>query len=588
MSRPGSWQDWPPARPIRVDGGIKARSKRGAIGEQWWSRRFIGVLESYGMSGRLARGRSYARAGQVLDFELSQGKVTARVQGSRVRPYQVRIGVLPLTTAQWRRVMQQLASQALFRAKLLAGEMPHEIEEVFSECGTPLFPRSAADLDMHCSCPDWGVPCKHLAAVCYVLAEEFDRDPFAMLAWRGKGRDELLTALRQIQGRAARPRRRPGRDLAGRPGRAGPSAGRVPGRVLVARAEPGPAAGAGRGARLRGARLAAAHVPPAARAGQGEGPSRRAGPRLPAARRGRPGTGRRARLSPGPPPDGAQTRSMASGRPHQPSGVSRSSSSIAPSTCHSEVTGRNRPSMVRSSNSSSSERKKSSSSSRRPRPRPRPRPRVGRRRRRLRGRSRARTPARSAADADVPGPPSTSAVIAASQSKWSMAQMAASSLSASDPFAVVLAGPAPVVWSLRGRHPGGQPEPQLGVVGGQVFRAHPAALDQQPARPAGPGDLGAQPGAGPAQVLRAAAGGHPPGRAGPGSRPAPRRRRRPTRPGTPRPSRRAARPSGPGRRAAPRSSTALAARCRPGRRPDRPRPADRDRSRPRRAAPRGG
>jgi uncharacterized Zn finger protein len=198
----GSWDGWPPARPRRVEGGIKARSKRGAIGEQWWSRRFISVLESYGMSGRLARGRSYARAGQVLDFELSQGKVTARVQGSRVRPYQVRIGVLPLTTAQWRRVQERLASQALFRAKLLAGEMPHEIEEVFDDCGTPLFPRVAADLDMRCSCPDWGVPCKHLAAVCYVLAEEFDRDPFGLLAWRGKGRSELLAALRQIQAAA--------------------------------------------------------------------------------------------------------------------------------------------------------------------------------------------------------------------------------------------------------------------------------------------------------------------------------------------------------------------------------------------------
>ena len=197
----GSWRDWPPpSRPRRVEGGIKARSKRGAIGEQWWSRRFIAVLESCGMSGRLARGRSYARAGQVLDFELSQGRVTARVQGSRARPYQVRIGVLPLTTAQWRRVQQRLASQALFRAKLLAGEMPHEIEEVFAGCGTPLFPRLAGDLDMRCSCPDWEVPCKHLAAVCYVLAEEFDRDPFSMLAWRGRGRDELLTALRQIQG----------------------------------------------------------------------------------------------------------------------------------------------------------------------------------------------------------------------------------------------------------------------------------------------------------------------------------------------------------------------------------------------------
>ena len=196
------WADWPPAsRPRRVEGGIKARSKRGAIGEQWWSRRFIAVLESWGMSGRLARGRSYARAGQVLDFELSQGKVTARVQGSRVRPYQVRIGVLPLTTAQWRTVQERLASQALFRAKLLAGEMPREIEDVFADCGTPLFPGSPSDLDMRCSCPDWEVPCKHLAAVCYVLAEEFDRDPFAMLAWRGRGREELLTDLRKIQAR---------------------------------------------------------------------------------------------------------------------------------------------------------------------------------------------------------------------------------------------------------------------------------------------------------------------------------------------------------------------------------------------------
>jgi uncharacterized Zn finger protein len=198
VNRPGRWEGaWPPSsRPIRVDGGIKAKSRRGAIGERWWSQRFIHVLESWGMQGRLARGRSYARAGQVLEFELSHGKVTAQVQGSRERPYQVRIGVLPLTTAQWRRVEKRLASQALFRAKLLAGEMPKEIEEVFADCGTPLFPRSASDLDMRCSCPDWEVPCKHLAAVCYVLAEAFDHDPFGMLAWRGRGRDDLLAALR--------------------------------------------------------------------------------------------------------------------------------------------------------------------------------------------------------------------------------------------------------------------------------------------------------------------------------------------------------------------------------------------------------
>jgi len=190
------WWEYESAGPIPVEGGIKARSQRGAIGEQWWSRRFIAVLESYGMSGRLQRGRSYARRGQVIEFSLAGGQVTARVQGSRPQPYRVSISVRPLTAAQWRAVESRLAVQALFRARLLAGEMPPEIEQVFTDCGAPLFPGSAGDLGMECNCPDWGVPCKHLAAVCYVLAEAFDADPFAMLAWRGKGRDELLTALR--------------------------------------------------------------------------------------------------------------------------------------------------------------------------------------------------------------------------------------------------------------------------------------------------------------------------------------------------------------------------------------------------------
>jgi uncharacterized Zn finger protein len=190
------WYEHGSSEPIAVDGGIKARSKRGSIGEQWWSKRFIAVLESYGMSGRLQRGRSYARHGQVLELSLSTGKVAARVQGSRPAPYKVMITVLPLTTAQWREVESRLAGQALFRARMLAGEMPPEIEQVFAGCGTPLFPRSSRDLEMSCSCPDWEVPCKHLAAVCYVLAEAFDDDPFAVLAWRGKGRDDLLSALR--------------------------------------------------------------------------------------------------------------------------------------------------------------------------------------------------------------------------------------------------------------------------------------------------------------------------------------------------------------------------------------------------------
>jgi uncharacterized Zn finger protein len=204
------WSDYSSSGPIAVEGGIKAKSKRGAIGEQWWSKRFIAVLESYGMSGRLQRGRRYARRGQVMEFSLATGKVTARVQGSRPAPYKVTITVLPLTTAQWRSVESRLAAQALFRARLLAGEMPQEIEQVFADCGTPLFPQSPRDLTMSCSCPDWEVPCKHLAAVCYVLAEAFDADPFAMLAWRGKARDELLAALRSKTAAGARGAGAPG------------------------------------------------------------------------------------------------------------------------------------------------------------------------------------------------------------------------------------------------------------------------------------------------------------------------------------------------------------------------------------------
>ena len=208
---------YPPSRPRQAAHGIKARSKRGPIGEQWWSRRFIDVLESLGLASRLSRGRSYARSGQVLSLDIGTGHVTAMVQGSRIKPYRVRLTVDPLTTRQWRVVTDVLAGRAVFRARLLASEMPAEIEQVFADCGTPLFPRSAKDLEMTCTCPDWEVPCKHLAAVCYVLAEAFDDDPFRMLAWRGKSREDLLASLRRLPSGREPAANRPVLDVTDRP-----------------------------------------------------------------------------------------------------------------------------------------------------------------------------------------------------------------------------------------------------------------------------------------------------------------------------------------------------------------------------------
>jgi uncharacterized Zn finger protein len=180
-------------RPIRVDGGIAVRAQRGKIGEQWWSRKFVDILEQICDGGRLARGRSYARKGQVIDFEMTPGVVTGRVQGSREQPYTVKITISAYDQSQWTTISEALGSQALYRAALLAGSMPHEIVEVFDALELPLFP---SHLSMECSCPDWSVPCKHASAVLYVLAEAFDDDPFRVLAWRGRDRDELLNALR--------------------------------------------------------------------------------------------------------------------------------------------------------------------------------------------------------------------------------------------------------------------------------------------------------------------------------------------------------------------------------------------------------
>jgi uncharacterized Zn finger protein len=203
--------DWfpPPSRPRRVEGGIKARSKRGAIAHTWWSERFIAVLESIGVGSRLQRGRSYARAGQVLALDVAAGIVTAQVQGSRARPYRVRIALTAFGKSDWTKLEHTLAGSAWYTAKLLAGEMPEDIEEVFAAAGLSLFPASAGELSMDCSCPDWEVPCKHLAATFYLLAESFDDDPFAILAWRGRQREDLLNNLR-----AARSDGPPAADLA--------------------------------------------------------------------------------------------------------------------------------------------------------------------------------------------------------------------------------------------------------------------------------------------------------------------------------------------------------------------------------------
>ncbi len=191
------WGGYTPSKPIKVEGGIKAKSRKGSIGDTWWSKRWVKLLESFGWSNRLERGRRYARGGQVLDFKLAPGRVTARVQGSVPEPYSVKIEIKPLTNEAWKRVEEEMVKKAIFAAKLLAGEMPQNIEEAFEAAGMALFPASSKDIKTDCSCPDSANPCKHIAAVYYILAEEFDRDPFMLFKLRGRAKDEITSSLRQ-------------------------------------------------------------------------------------------------------------------------------------------------------------------------------------------------------------------------------------------------------------------------------------------------------------------------------------------------------------------------------------------------------
>jgi uncharacterized Zn finger protein len=199
----GRWyyeEYYPRSQPRVVKGGIKAQSRSGAFGANWWAKRWIAVLEGFHIGARLSRGKSYARSGQVLSIDVGCGQVTATVQGSRPTPYSVTIQVTPLTPAEWSQLGEALAGQALFAAKLLAGDMPQDIEVVFTSVGLSLFPRHLDDLQTDCSCPDWSNPCKHIAAVYYLLGEEFDRDPFLLFRLRGLSRNDLIGLLTAQEG----------------------------------------------------------------------------------------------------------------------------------------------------------------------------------------------------------------------------------------------------------------------------------------------------------------------------------------------------------------------------------------------------
>lgn len=185
----------PPARPLSAKGGIRAQTKSRKVGKNWWTKRWMGVLENYYMGAELPRGRAYAQAGQVLDIQIGHGEVKAVVQGARKTPHKITIKFKAAPKRQWEKLAKTLASEAIYVAKLLSGQMPEYIEDVFTELGLSLFPDDIRDLDMTIDNKKVETPDKSVIAVYYLLAEEFDRDPFLFMKLRGLDRDKLIEAI---------------------------------------------------------------------------------------------------------------------------------------------------------------------------------------------------------------------------------------------------------------------------------------------------------------------------------------------------------------------------------------------------------
>ena len=147
-------------------------------GKTWWGQQWLNSLSKIDNSNRLPRGRTYANKGAVKNIEIETNAISAKVQGSAPRPYKVMVSVPIFTNSQKQALLEAILGNPTLLAKLLNRELPQELAKFAEQKNIPLFPKSWRDFPMKCSCPDSAVPCKHLAAVIYIIANEIDKNPF--------------------------------------------------------------------------------------------------------------------------------------------------------------------------------------------------------------------------------------------------------------------------------------------------------------------------------------------------------------------------------------------------------------------------
>ncbi|MCK9218738.1 MAG: SNF2-related protein [Bacteroidales bacterium] len=187
---------WYYSKPKKSKNRIKSEvpKQRIKFGQTWWGQQWLNSLTHIDFDNRLPRGRAYAGNGSVKDIIIINNSISARVQGSRPSPYKVKINIPQFSVAQKKNLIDEIAKNPLILSKLLNREIPEELNRLALNSNIRIFPGSWKDFGMDCSCPDWAVPCKHLAAVIYIIANEIDVNPFTLFKLRGL---DLIASLEQ-------------------------------------------------------------------------------------------------------------------------------------------------------------------------------------------------------------------------------------------------------------------------------------------------------------------------------------------------------------------------------------------------------
>ena len=185
-----------PVRIPRYAAGIRAQESRSGGARTWWARRWLEVLERMGLGARLGRGKHYAVSGQVTGMRFEGPHVEAQVVGTRPDPYRVTIDFRVPEGAAREAIVARIKGEPMIAARLIADDMPTEVEQAFRDCGLDFFPGGKLapgvyDMTTACSCPDYANPCKHVSAVLLILGEEISRRPMTLLELRGIAEEDL-------------------------------------------------------------------------------------------------------------------------------------------------------------------------------------------------------------------------------------------------------------------------------------------------------------------------------------------------------------------------------------------------------------